>query len=264
MSITQRLGSVLLLWAASALTPVAVANINLELRTTAKNIRVGDTVEIGLYAVSDSELNQTFDALIVIIAWDPNVLALVSQVDNGFAWVGLSEFFADGCLDQLNFDCCCPDNTDDCCDPPYSGLPENDGNARFDALQIGTPPEATPEGLLVTTFVFSAVGPASTTTVWIPESEGEHTQTTVLNGPAEQPTGTLGTLALSVAACGTRGDFDANCRVDVENDWLDFVDCLGGPAGDPLPFDCDPADFDGDGFADMRDVAAFQREFTGE
>lgn len=263
MSITRGLGSVVLLWATSALTPVAVANVNLEWRTTAKNIRVGDTVEIGLYAVSDSELNQTFDGLTVIIAWDPNVLALASQLDNGFAWVGLSDFSDDSCTDQLNFDCCCP-LQDPCCDPPYSGLPENDGSARFDALHIGTPPEATPAGLLVTTFVYIAVGPASTTIVWIPESEGDHTETIVLNGPAERPTGTLGSLVLSVAACGTQGDFNVDCRVDVEIDFPEFVDCLGGPAGDPLPFTCDPADFDGDGFTDMRDVAAFQRAFTGE
>lgn len=263
ISILRGLCTAAALWSLAAPEPASAGNVNLEWRTSASNIRIGETVDIGLYAVSDNELNQTFSGLTVIVAWDPNVLELVSHINNGFVWVGLSGFNADGCVDQLNLDCCCPEGGGACCDPPYSGLPENDGDARYDAAHIGTPPEATPEGLLVTTMVFSAVGPAATTNIWIPATAGEHTKTVVLNGPADQPTGTLGTLALSVAACGTRGDFDADCHVDLEIDYFEFSACLTGPVTGLLPIGCDPADFDGDGTADLHDIAAFQREFTG-
>lgn len=260
MSTGRGLCCAVLLGALSALPATTHANINLELRVSSSTVSVGDTVEVGLYTVSDDETNQTFSAIDVILNWDPSVLRLENKIDNGFGWT-LASFPCDGCLDKLNFDCCCQQTL---CDPAYSGLPANDGVALFQAWQLGVPfPAATPEGTLITSFVFTAIARATTTEIRILDIAGETSATKVLNGPAENLTGTLGYLPLEITACGIRGDFDSDCRVELFPDHFDFAGCMNGPDGDPLPADCDPADFNGDGFADMLDAAAFQREFTG-
>ncbi len=266
MSIGRGLCCAGLLGALSALSASARADINLELRISSTTARVGDTIEIGLFAVSDDETNQTFTAVDVILDWDPSVLRLNGKIDNGFGWSS-SNFPCDGCLDMLNFDCCCQQTV---CDPPYSGTPSNDGDAFFQALQFNSSPplpQAMPEGTLLTTIVFTAIGDAASTDLMILVSFGVFTETRVIHQTLESGTlfltGSLGSLSLSVAACGTRGDFDGNCRLELDPDHFDFAGCMNGPDGAVLPPDCDPADFNGDGVADMLDAAAFQREFTG-
>ncbi len=63
-------------------------------------------------------------------------------------------------------------------------------------------------------------------------------------------------------------DVDWDGDVDAD-DFVAFVDCLGGPSVTSPPVDCDPEGFiavdsDGDGDVDGWDVGAFQRAFTGE
>ncbi|MCH7592334.1 MAG: hypothetical protein IH989_06110 [Planctomycetes bacterium] len=260
MSTGRGLRCAVLLGALSALPAMTHADINLELRVSSSTVSVGDTVEVGLYAVSDAETDQTFSAVDVILHWDPSVLRLDGKIDNGFGWSS-STFPCDGCLGKLNFDCCCQQTV---CDPAYSGLPANDGVALYQAWQFSGPfPEATLGGTLITSIVFAAIGRAAATEIRILDAAGNTSTTRVLNGPAENLTGALGSLLLESTACGTRGDFDGDCRVELFPDHFDFVGCMNGPDGDPLPPDCDPADFNGDGVADMLDAAAFQREFTG-
>jgi hypothetical protein len=71
------LGRLMLLTVVAAInTQPAPANINLELRPVAGpcgNLNP----EFDLYAVSDSEANQSLSAMAVILAWDPTVLALL-------------------------------------------------------------------------------------------------------------------------------------------------------------------------------------------
>ena len=255
-----------------ALCASSRADINLELRVSSTVIELDNTLEVGLYAVSDDQTDQTFTALEVILDWDPSVLRFDGKIDNGFAWNPPPSFPCDGCLGKLNFEFDCPQCCGQpVCDPSYTGLPANDGDALFQALQFASDdqpfPQATPEGMLVTTIVVTAIRVAASTELAILASSCVFAQTRVIHHTVESGTlfltGSLGSLSLSVAVCGARGDFDGNCRVELNPDHLDFIGCMDGPDGAPLPLDCAPADFDGDGFADMLDAAAFQREFTG-
>lgn len=258
MSIGRGLCCAVLLGALSALPATTHANINLELRVSSSTVSVGDTVEVGLYTVSDDETNQSFGGFQVMIGWDADVLMLTGMIANGIPW---DLFRQDDCgLDQLSNELCPPD--EGCLST--GGVPCNDGDARLDTFRPADA-LATPEGALGATLVFQAIGPGSSARVWIIPVAGPLSETRVVANDPENPfvTGTLGELFLTVSSCGTRGDFDGNCRVELFPDHFDFAGCMNGPDGDPLPAACDPADFNGDGFADMLDAAAFQREFTG-
>ena len=54
-------------------------DVNLELRPVEPPVRVGDVVEIGLYAVSDDQTDQIVRGMQVILQWDPVHLGLVVQ-----------------------------------------------------------------------------------------------------------------------------------------------------------------------------------------
>ena len=63
-------------------------------------------------------------------------------------------------------------------------------------------------------------------------------------------------------------DLDQDCGVDVD-DFVIFESCLGGPGQLSPPPGCDPshfeaADLDGDGNADLADVARFLNFFSGD
>lgn len=247
-----------LLGALSALPATTHADINLELRVSSSTVRVGDAVEVGLYAVSDDETDQPFAGLDAMIGWDTDALRLIKFVDDGITWI---QFEQDDCdLDQLSNELCPPNPG--CLSS--GGAPCNDGDARLTMWRL---PDAiaTPEGALAATFVFQAIDPASSARVWLIPIAGPVSETRVISGNPEDPllTGTLGELFVSISLCGTRGDFDGDCRVELFPDHFYFAECMNGPDGSPLPVACDPADFNGDGVADMLDAAAFQREFTG-
>lgn len=259
MSNGRGLCCAVLLGALSAPPATTHASINLELRVSSSTVRVGAPVEVGVYAVSDDETDQPFRFLQVMIGWDADALRLIEFVANGIVWQGFTQ---DDCeFDRLSNELCPPNNGCLSAD----GVPCNDGDARLDAFNLSADEFATPEGVLTTTIVFQAIGPASSARVWLIPIAGPVSETKVLaNDPANpNVTGTLGELFVSIFLCGTRGDFDGNCRVELFPDHFDFTDCMNGPNGSPLSEACDPADFNGDGVADMLDAAAFQREFTG-
>ncbi|MGB2985710.1 MAG: DUF362 domain-containing protein [Phycisphaerae bacterium] len=58
------------------------------------------------------------------------------------------------------------------------------------------------------------------------------------------------------------GDLDRDGDVD-KDDFSETALCLAGPADDVAGTDCEDVDFDEDGDADLADIAAFQRTFTG-
>lgn len=166
-------------------TSLAYGNINLEWRPAVLGVAVGETVEIGLYAVSDDETDQSTNLIEAILLWDETRLELLGHVDNGpYEWFGFS-FQDDEGFDGLN--------------APFTGLPANDGNAWFVARSqlIGPPAQATPEGLLVGSFQFEALD-AGETELELPAEFGDVTQTRV--GGAEEAgsivTGTLGPPAV--------------------------------------------------------------------
>lgn len=186
-----------------ALLPCAVlADVNLEWRSDLPQVVVGDVVDVGLFAVSDSKLDQSLGFLVVILDWDParlELLGLVPEFDE-YAW--LQSFFPDDqSLDRINSDC----GLDQYC-VPYTGAPFNDGSAYYEAWAAfppAEPPRATPAGSLVTTFRFRALHSGSTTVGFVPFA-GDATSTRVLSAEAAatEITGILGAdLQLTIGSC---------------------------------------------------------------
>jgi hypothetical protein len=181
-----RLATLLSVFAFTAVqSSSAGAAVNLEWRPTDQTVFLGDVIEVGLYAVSDSDVDQSVGALSAILVWDPSRLELLGKIDNGpYPWEP-SRFPDDSGLDGLNAPFAGPD--------PF--VPSNDGNAFYNPLgqQVSPPALATPEGLLVTTFRFRAleIGPAE---LELPETFGQYTRTQVIHGafPGVDVTGMLG------------------------------------------------------------------------
>jgi hypothetical protein len=146
--------------------------------------------------------------------------------------------------------------------------PYNDGDALYTALaQYGDAPRprATPQGLLVTTVLFSAIMVTPGTELGFLQTAGVRSATRILEVDDEGSryvTGELAPVTISIVPCGTAGDFDGDCEVTLEDVW-DFTDCLVGPEAEYPGPGCEPADFDGDVDVDLRDAALFQRMFTG-
>ena len=156
------------------LSPTADALINLEWRCDTPVVGVGDTLELNLYAVSDSTVNQSLYAMDVILTWDPGDLTLLGNVNKGpYVW---------------------PTSTFPAVDPHQLNLSFADGMG-----QLGNPAWATPAGLLITTIQFSAEAWSPVTSVAIPiELNGARTK--VYDGltPNRDVHGTLDTRMVTI------------------------------------------------------------------
>lgn len=139
---------------------VAAECVHLEFRPQTVGVgSVGAQVDIPLYAVSSTGFNRQISSVIALLEWDPARLELLGNTDpcdngspcfvcpaNQYNWQA-SGFFNDCAADALNFPC--------------TGLPANDGNARYSNLvqllcnnEPAPQPFATASGLHVTTFHF--------------------------------------------------------------------------------------------------------------
>jgi hypothetical protein len=176
----------LLAWASlwHAVPALGESDVNLEWRPASQTVFVGDTVDIGLYAVSDDpEVDQSMAAMDVIIAWDPVYMQLLGVDDTGGpGWLS-SSFPSD----------------------PYGlneVIPPQDGDGIYTALaSLGEPVDATPQGTLVTTFRFDTLSETSVTVLEILESAGSPLgQTVVYSGdtPNWPVTGTLGSAGVTI------------------------------------------------------------------
>jgi hypothetical protein len=251
----------LLVCAAAAAAPRATADINLQWRVSVPVVRVDRTVEVGLYATSDDDSEQPIGGIDAILSWDPGTMELVDKIDGGpYAWLS-SSFPNDENIESLNADCAAAVFCE-----PYSGLPYNDGDALYQSVMQfppNPPPYATPEGLLVTTMRFKALMATPATDIALLEVVGEQSTTVVdTEDLGADVTGTLRSATLSIAACGSWGDFDGDCGVDLV-DFGQFEACLTGPDDTSVGSQCQAADFDGDGDADLRDIGRLQLAFTG-
>jgi hypothetical protein len=179
------------IWLTIALLGPAVpvlGHVNLELRPDRDVAEVDDVILIGLYAVSDSSQNQAVRGLQVILQWDPAVIMLdPSQplINNGpYPWL-MSGFYPDSGADGLN-------NT------------WGDGDAYYQAVgNFSSLAMATPQGLLVTTFRFIAIGHALGTSIQIPATAGQYTYTAVFGQQvSENIVGTLGSASLKIVDWG--------------------------------------------------------------
>ncbi len=227
----------------------ALANINLEYRPPSQTVLIGDTVNIGLYAVSDDQSDQLLMSAQVIIAWDPNFLQSLGNDNTGAVPLQSSDFPAN--------------------DPFHVNevVPPKDGDGLYVALApLGNPVAATPAGTLLTTFQFLALADTPETPVDILESAGDpEGHTIVYDGtvPNLDVTGELFGATVTILAEPPPGDCDMDLHVDLD-DYATFWYCLDGPGGDPVRPECQCADLDDDGDVDLRDHAEFQVSFTGE
>lgn len=225
----------IILPALSTVTPAA-GNINLELRPAAQTVPPGSTISVGLYAVSDSSQPQTLSAAQVIITWDVNFVQLQGLTTAGAATLLVSSFGAE----------------------PY-GL--NASLLDGDAMWLGLAPlgsgnavPATPQGTLLTTFLFTALNPTSQTQVNIAASAGNPPGQTIVYSGETPNTIVTGTLAGATLVIQTP------CGPDVNHDQhVDVLDLLAvisawGPCPGP-PQGCDP-DINLDQFIDVLDLLA--------
>lgn len=232
-----------LVLAALYLPGPARADIDLEWRPDTTAVNVGDVVDIGLFAVSDSPTEQLLAGMGVVIAWEPAFLRLVGVDDTGAVPLLFSGFPADPF--DLN-----------------ETIPPQDGDGFYQALApLGDPVAATPDGTLITTFRFESIAPVSVTVFAILAEGGSPvTQTVVWDGviPNNPVTGSLGEAQITVI---NPGDFDFDGDVDLF-DAAAFDACAGGPGGG-VGATCAPGDFDNDNDVDFHDWGRLLIAFSG-
>lgn len=119
---------------------LATAAIDVEWRPARQTALVGDSIGIGLYAVSDSAQNQGFSSAQVIMTWDPTYLLLT-----GNSAVGAVSLLGSSFIPNDSFGI-------------NEANPPADGNAMWvGTVQFGQERPATPAGTLLTTMMFDAV-----------------------------------------------------------------------------------------------------------
>jgi hypothetical protein len=159
-----------------AFSQPAAGNINLELRPTPQSVFVGNTVSVGLYAVSDTPVAQTLSTVEVIVNWNTAFLSLVGDNNAGSPMTGFTPGFG--------------------ADPYGFNTSLADGDAIWvGGAPFGSPVSATAAGTYLTTFNFTA-----------PNTGGITYSTTVIHGsiPGFNIVGSLSgaTITINVPAPG--------------------------------------------------------------
>jgi hypothetical protein len=157
----------------------APASINLEWRPPLSTVTVGDTVGVGLYAVSDSSREQLFSTTQVYVAWNPTYVQLTGVNDAGaVGWLTRTGFPV-GDAYGLN-----------------EAAPPADGSG----LWVGFGPlgsqnflHATPAGALLTTFSLRALAQTTGTPLAAERGDWGGLPITKINGTVPN-TNVLGTI----------------------------------------------------------------------
>lgn len=199
----------------------AYANINLEWRPVAQIVGPGSTVNLKLYAVSDSEENQELTMVEVIFTWEPTYLDLTGLDHAGAAPRLISGFLTTGeCRDWLN-----------------ESVPPQDGDGLYTWFgPLGGGVYATPAGTLLTTFKFHAeVGTMTATDVVMLASIGTDPEchSMVTSGDNPNALGELGSAEVLVG-CVNDADCEPGAVCD-EGAGVCRMDCTGQPDGTPCP-----------------------------
>ena len=177
---------------------VAQGNVDLVWRPDTLTVDPGEIVKIALFAVSDGDPtpDQPIAALDVLPSWTPQYLELlgVHMIGVEYPWQPATVagwFPNDIGGDGMNV-------------PLYCEPGGNDGNAKFTALaRVGAGNEAwaTPEGLMITTFLFLALEPTppgDPTAVEMLPSYGNYSQTKVRKPGNYNITGELDTACITI------------------------------------------------------------------
>lgn len=163
--------------AAGAISPGAVASINLTLQPVNPVADVGDVVEIRVYATSDSASNQLLSAVQMILGWQTPYLQLLGNHQAGAVPLLASGFPAGDPwgLNESN--------------PPQNGV------GMYQAFApLGNPVAATPAGALLTTLRFLALAPTPATPVDILPSAGSPVGFTIVFDGTTPNTNVTGVL----------------------------------------------------------------------
>jgi hypothetical protein len=186
--------------ATALLSLSAHANIDLELRLESNNPQVGDVIEIGLYAVSDQEANQELRGIEAVFAWNPAVLEFLQHVDpQTYVWsvIGFPDPFG---VNEA--------------DPPA------DGDGLYSMIQFPSGINATPGGVLVTTFEFEVLQEAVTSVSIQSDAINGGTASTCVFDPVLPNTcitGELGVLQVTIGnpCAGNPTDSDGDGFPDI-------------------------------------------------
>jgi hypothetical protein len=218
------------------LTGVTTGEVDLELRPASTAVEIDDTVDLGLYARSDDPVqSELISAMEVVLVWEPRFLDLQELDDTGGPTVLFSGF-------PVSFDL-------------NEQAPPRDGDALYQMLApLGAQNavEATPDGTLITTLRFRAVGDTPLTTIRIVRAADDpEVVTRVFDGarPNSTITGALGHADITIGTTCS-ADVDGTGAVDID-DLVAVVLAFG--ACPPSPAAC-PADVDCNGVVDIDDI----------
>ncbi len=163
----------------------AYALISLEWRPIDQTVSVDDVFGIGLYAVSTAP-TESFVSMDVIFTWDSDYLEILGLDDTGAVTLASSSFPATDDYD-LN---------ENGVNPPADG----DGLFRGTVANLSEPVNATPGGILVTTFEARALDVIGETFFSISATGGTDGVTRVLEStdPDIDITGMLGSATITI------------------------------------------------------------------
>jgi hypothetical protein len=180
--------------------------VNLSWSPSSPTVSVGQTVQLDLRAASGTCANQPVGSVEVVLNWNPALVQLVGKVDPPSSPWQSSGFPNDSALDGLN--------------APYTGIPNNDGNAWYHAIgdfQVGV--DVPPAGMVVTSFTFQGLDGTLATPVAMIAATGNYSRTRVLGAGATMGvdlTGSIASASVRVVECSTNGDCNDNnvCTTD--------------------------------------------------
>jgi hypothetical protein len=168
----------------SAAASSALASIDVEFRPASQIVNVGDVVDVGVYLVSDSTINQTFSTADIVFEWDATYLDLLG-FDSAGAVGLLSGGFTAGDVWGIN-----------------EASPPQDGDGLFQGFApLGSPIDAVPAGSLLTTFRFTALAETPATNVLLLTAAGSPSKGTTIfggTGPNEDVTGNLSGAVIEI------------------------------------------------------------------
>jgi hypothetical protein len=171
------------LGAALAAACPALADINVEFRPDTQTVNVGDTVNVGLFVVSDSAEDQLMSAAQMVVTWNPTYLRLLGLDHTGAVDLMGSSFPSFKPLNEV--------------------VPPQDGDGLYIAMaMLGLPVTATPAGALLVTLQFEAREPTAGTPVDIPATIADPPGETIVYDGTVPNWPVTGTLTGAVVVIG--------------------------------------------------------------